>query len=111
MFSQENYSIMKQRKNNLLATNIWKTEMAKQSDQICFYGIASKPTLKNRLKLPRLKLVMIMLETWNLVRNTYSTRNLLVLQMSAFFGENNNFTQNNSMRAVLAFLIISIFVR
>ena len=47
MFSQENYSIMKQRKNNLLATNIWKTEMAKQSDQMFLWNSVQTHTKKS----------------------------------------------------------------
>ena len=43
----------------------------------------------------RLKLVIIMLETWNLVRMythiSFNTRNILILLMSASFGKNQHF--------------------
>ena len=57
-----------------------------------------------------LKLVRIILETWNLVRTythissfkkvSFNTRNTLILLMSAFFGKNSTFIQSNSMRTV-----------
>ena len=67
---------------------------------------------------PRLKLVRITLETWNFALSTdpyvvseniiLSTKDLLILLMSAFFckkaaffGQNSTFTQSNSGRAVL----------
>ena len=67
---------------------------------------------------PFLKLVRIMLETWNLVRKVhtyivsenipFSTKAFLILLMSAAFckkmsnfGNNDTFNQSNSVRAVL----------
>lgn len=69
-------------------------------------------------KLPRLKLIGIILETYNLVRNTYVVsentvyllvrRPPLILVITAFFckkapffDKNNIFTQSGSMKAVL----------
>ena len=68
------------------------------------WGMGVLPPLPH----PCLKLVRIMLETWNLVRKYIHicsfrkyTKALLSLLMSAFFGKNSIFTQSNSVRAVL----------
>ena len=70
------------------------------------------------VNLPRLKLVRIMLETWNLVReytHKFSLRKYIFLvprpsyfcwcqdfcKKISFFGKNSTFTESNSVRAVL----------
>ena len=63
---------------------------------------------------PSLKLVRILLETWNLVRKcvsthtykvlentSFSTKVLLILLMWAFFWESSTFTESNSVRFLL----------
>ena len=52
---------------------------------------------------------MLKLEIWHVSTNTYvvsenipfSTKAVLILLMSVFFGQNSTFTQSNSERAVL----------
>ena len=71
----------------------------------------------DKITSPCLKLVRVMLETWNLVRMythkcsfrkcTFNTKTPLILLMqhfvckkSAFYGKNSTFTQINSMAAM-----------
>ena len=67
---------------------------------------------------PCLKLVSIILETWNLVPTYTSTKTPFIfadvstLQKTQFFGKNSFYTQSSNMRAVLDFLVlITVFVR
>ena len=71
-----------------------------------FKGEEERYKITTCLKLVR---IMLKLEIWHVSTNTYvvsenipfSTKAVLILLMSIFFGQNSTFTQSNSERAAL----------